>query len=446
MTVHSDRESGPTKLDRVRYRAKASPKTVFNNLAHVLSIELLHEAFASISGSKAIGIDKVTKGLYRQDLDANIIRLHQEIRTGRYRPRAARIVQIPKEDGSTRPLAISCFEDKIVQWAVAKILEVIYEPLFLPCSYGFRPEHNCHEALRALSWAAYNSKEGALIEIDIRKCFNRIPHDHMLTFLEKKIKDKRLLRLIWKLMTMPILEDGIAQDSDIGCPQGSIVSPILCNIFLHYVVDEWFHEISKTHLSGKTELIRYADDMVFIFERKVDAERVFRVLNKRLNKFGLEMHEAKSALLPFGRMTASLMSETKQKMPTFMFLGFTCYWGRALKGFWRLKYTSRKDRYTATLKQFRKLLRENLNTEDEAYLMRSIIRRMKGWINYHAISDNGRRVNSFILNIKRILLRWFNRRSQRKPMTWEKLAMRLEELKFPKSFKTTSMFTSESKS
>ena len=443
MTVHSDRESGPTKLDRVRYRAKERPTTVFNNLAHVLSIDLLHEAFDSISGSKAIGIDKMTKDLYKKDLDANIIRLHQEIRTGRYRPQAARIVQIPKEDGSTRPLAISCFEDKIVQWAVSKILEGIYEPLFLPCSYGFRPDHNCHEALRALSWAAYNSKEGALIEIDIRKCFNRIPHDHMLTILQKKINDKRFLRLIRKLMTMPILEDGIAQDSEIGCPQGSIVSPILCNIFLHYVVDEWFHEISKTHLKGKTELIRYADDMVFIFDSKVDAERVFRVLNKRLNKFGLEMHEAKSALLPFGRVTASMMAETKQKMPAFMFLGFTCYWGRALKGFWRLKCTSRKDRYTATLKQFRKLLRENLNTDDETYLMRSIIRRMIGWINYHAISDNGRRVNSFILSIKRILLKWFNRRSQRKPMTWKKLAMRLEELKFPQSFKMVSMFTSE---
>ncbi len=444
MTVHSDRESGITKLDRVRYCAIDRPKTVFDNLAHLITIERLHEAFATISGSKAIGIDKVTKDGYKNHLDANIIKLHQDIRSGRYKPKPARIVQIPKEDGSTRPLAISCFEDKIVQWTVAKILEAVFEPLFLPCSYGFRPEHNCHEALRALTRCAYNNKEGALIEIDIRKCFNRIPHDHMLTFLKRKIKDKRFLRLVIKLMTMPILEDGITKPSDLGCPQGSITSPLLCNIYLHYVVDEWFTEISKTHLKGKAELIRYADDMVFVFEKREDAERVYRVLSQRLGKFGLEMHEEKSALLPFGGKMASLMVAANQKMPTFMFLGFTCYWGRARKGFWRLKYKSRKDRFTATLKRLKTYLRENLNTDDEEGLMRSIIRRMKGWINYHAISDNGRRVSGFILNVKRILFRWHNRRSQRKSMTWGKLVKRLERMKFPSTFKTVSMFTSGS--
>ena len=444
MTVHRYRESGITKLDRVRYCAIARPETVFDNLAHVITIELLHEAFVAISGSKAVGIDKVTKDWYKNFLDANIIKLHQGIRNGRYKPKPARIVQIPKEDGSTRPLAISCFEDKIVQWAVAKVLEAIFEPLFLTCSYGFRPEHNCHEALRALSRCAYNNNEGALIEIDFRKCFNRIPHNHMLSFLKRKIKDKRFLRLIVKLMTTPIVEDGMTKPSNLGCPQGSTISPLLCNIYLHYVVDEWFLEISKTHLTGKTDLIRYADDMVFVFEKREDAERVYRVLGKRLGKFGLEMHEEKSALLPFGRRTATQIAELNQKMPTFMFLGFTCYWGRARKGFWRLKYKSRQDRFTATLKRLKTYLREHLNTEDEEGLIRSVIRRMKGWINYHAISDNGRRVRGFILNVKRTLFRWYNRRSQRKSMTWDKLNKRLEGMKFPSSFKTISMFTSGS--
>lgn len=439
MTVHRDWESGITKLDRVRYCAKARSETVFDNLVHVITVELLHEAFADINGSKAIGIDKVTKDWYKNDLNANIIKLHQTIRSGRYKPKAARMAHIPKEDGSTRPIAISCFEDKIVQWAVAKVLEAIYEPLFLPCSYGFRPEHNCHEALRSLARCAYNTKDGALIEIDIRKCFNRIPHDHMLYFLRKKIKDNRLLGLIKKLMLMPIYENGEKKASDRGCPQGAIASPILCNIFLHYVVDEWFTEISKTHLKGKTELIRYADDMVFVFEEMEDAERVYRVLEKRLNKFGLEMHEEKSALRPFGRKTAERTVYRNQKMPTFMFLGFTCYWGRARKGFWRLKYKSRQDRFTATLKRLKTYLREHLNTNDEEGLIRSIIRRVKGWINYHAISDNERRVGSFIRNVMRIILRWYNRRSQRKPMTWERLTKRLNQLHFPTSFKVTSM-------
>lgn len=188
MTVHSDRESGTTKLDRVRICATERPETVFDNLAHVLTIDLLHEGFYSLSGNKAIGCDNVTKEMFRQNLNVNIYNLHKSIQSGKYRPKPARLVQIPKEDGSTRPLAISCFEDKIVQWAVSKILEAVYEPLFLPCSYGFRSEHNCHEALRALARSAYNNKQGALIEIDIRKCFNRIPHDHMQSFLQRENK------------------------------------------------------------------------------------------------------------------------------------------------------------------------------------------------------------------------------------------------------------------
>lgn len=172
VTVHRDRTSENTQLDRVRYCAKAKSGIVFNNIAHVLTIDLLHDAFAAMNGSKAIGIDNVNKALFEKDLNCNIIALHKRIRNGHYRPQAARIIQIPKEDGSTRPLAISSFEDKLVQWTVSKILEAIYEPVFLPCSYGFRPELNCHEALRALNRSVYTCKDGALIEIDIRKCFD----------------------------------------------------------------------------------------------------------------------------------------------------------------------------------------------------------------------------------------------------------------------------------
>lgn len=441
MTIHSDRESGLTKLDRVRWCAKTRYETVFDNLWHLFTEDFLHEAYQSLPGWKAIGIDKVTKEMYEKNLHRNIGELYLKIRRGHYRPQAARIVQIPKEDGSTRPLAISCFEDKIVQKAVSRILEAIYEPLFLPCSYGFRPKHNCHEALKALMRSTYTFGNGALIEIDIRKCFNRIPHDHLLTFIKQKISDLRLLKLVERLITTPIMEDGNVEVSTLGCPQGSIVSPILCNIYLHYVMDEWFAKISKTHLKGKAELIRYADDMVFVFERKEDAERVFRVLNKRLNKYGLEMHEAKSALLPAGRMVAKRMEWQGERMPSFMFLGFTCYWGKARKGFWRLKLKSRSDRFTATLKRLKKYLRENRNCEDDKLLLQSINRRVKGWINYHAVSDNERKVGSFLREVQRILLKWFNRRSQRKAMSWENLQRRLTREGFPSSFKTISMFS-----
>ncbi len=440
MTVHSlDRESENTKLDHVRRRAGAIPNTVFNNIGHVITEELLHEAFTSIAGSKAIGVDNITKVLYEKDLHINIKQLMKKVRNGSYKPQPARIVHIPKEDGSTRPLAISCFEDKIVQWAIGKILEAVYEPVFLPCSYGFRPKRNCHEALRHLVQGAYLCKDGALIEIDIRKCFNRIPHDHLLSFLQAKITDKRFLRLVKKLITAPIIDDGKTSASHLGCPQGSIVSPILCNIFLHHVVDEWFHIVSKTHLKGKSELIRYADDMVFIFEKMEDAVRIFRVLGKRLNKYGLEIHEAKSALLPFGKKTAARMALDGQRIPIFTFLGFTCYWGKARKGFFRLKLKSRSDRYTGTLKRLRAFLRENRTTEDEKGLLQSVIRRMKGWINYHAVSDNQRRVLGFILDVRRILLQWFNRRGRRNAMNWHKLDLKLKQAKYPSTFKVISM-------
>jgi group II intron reverse transcriptase/maturase len=414
---------------------------VFNNIWHLLTEDFLHEAYQSLPSWKAIGIDKVTKEKYEKDLHRNIRELYLKIQRGHYRPQAARIVQIPKEDGSTRPLAISCLEDKIVQKAVNRILEAIHEPLFLPYSYGFRPKHNCHEALKALMRSTYTFGNGALIEIDIRKCFNRIPHDLLLTFLKQKISDQRFLKLVEKLITTPVLEDGKEEVSIIGCPQGSIMSPILCNVYLHYVIDEWFSNITGTHLKGKSELIRYADDMVFVFEQKEDAERVFRVLDKRLNKYGLEMHEAKSALLPSGREVAKCIGQTGKRMPVFTFLGFTCYWGKARKGFYRLKLKSRSDRFTATLKRLRKYLRENLNCQDDSALLQSIIRRVKGWVNYHAVSDNGRRVGGFLIEVKRMLLRWFNRRSQRKAMNWDNLMKRLKREGFPETFKTISMFS-----
>jgi hypothetical protein len=236
------------------------------------------------------------------------------------------------------------------------------------------------------------------------------------------------------------MEGGKAVASKIGCPQGSICSPILSNIFLHYVIDEWFTAVKETHLKGRAELVRYADDMVFIFENPEDAKRIYAVLNKRLNKYGLDLHEDKSSMMPSGRKAAQRAAEAGTRMPTYMFLGFTCYWGKAKKGFWRLKYTSRRDRFTATLKGLQAFLWKHLNTENTDELMRSVIRKVKGWINYHAISDNQRRVLSFLRLVKRIVFKWFNRRGGRRRIIWEKLLIRLNRVGFPKTFKTISMF------
>lgn len=441
MTGHSNTGlTGTTKLDRIGKRAQTHPNTVFNNLGHVITEDLLHVAYEQLEQRKAVGIDRVDKATYGEALTENINVLIKKIRRRQYRPKASRIVEIPKEDGSTRPLAISCFEDKIVQWAVSQILEQIYEPMFLPCSYGFRPNRSCHDALRAVNRFTYRFTDGAIVEIDIKKYFNTIPHEHLMSFLRQKISDKRFLWLVETLITAPVMEDGKAVASRQGCPQGSIVSPILANLFLHHVIDEWFNAVSKTHLKGRTELVRYADDMVFIFENQEDARKLFAVLGKRLNKYGLDLHEDKSSMLPSGQKAALRAAKAGERLPTYNFLGFTHYWGKSRKGFWRLKCTSRRDRFTTTLKEVRAFLWERLNVGNTDDLLRSVIRKVKGWINYHAISDNQRRVQSFILQVSRIVLNWFNRRGGKHPITWEKFRLRLNRVGFPKTFKTVSMF------
>jgi RNA-directed DNA polymerase len=281
-----------------------------------------------------------------------------------------------------------------------------------------------------------------VVEIDLRKCFNSIPHGQLMDCLGKKIKDKRFLELIYRLLKAPILEGGRELPSELGCPQGSVVSPTLANIYLHDVVDVWFDGIKQSHVEGKAELIRYADDMVFVFQKKRDAERFYEVLPKRLNKYGLTLHEEKSQLIESGHTACERAHRRKERMPTYYFLGFTCYWGKSKRGYWRLKYTSRRDRFTTKLKGLKEYLRKQLTTRDTQSVLEHVVRVVKGWINYHGISDNQRRVKSFIEESQRILFNWNNRRGRKNPMNWKKFSRILEEIDFPRSWRTVSMFTS----
>lgn len=429
-----------TKLECIGKRAIYSKDTVFNNIGHVVDLDLLRECYQDLDGKKAIGIDGVTKEVYGKQLEDNLQDLLARIRRHAYKPQASRLVEIPKEDGSTRPLAISCFEDKIVQLAASRILTAIFEPQFLPCSYGYREGVNGHEALRALMKYSNQFSSGATLEIDLRKYFNSIPHDRLIGILETKISDEQFLRLIKKLIRAPVITNGRAELNLLGCPQGSIISPILSNIYLNFVVDHWFTEISKSHLKGKTEMVRFADDMVFVFQRSEDAEKFYKVLPKRLEKYGLTLHEDKSSLLKSGRKEAEAAEKRGERLPTYKFLGFLCYWGKSRKGWWRFKYKSRADRFTGKLKGLREYLRKSLNQNTKATIGR-VKRIVVGWVNYHAISDNQRRVGSFILLSKRALFRWINRKGGQRKMNWTTFEKLLEEMKYPHGFKTTSMFT-----
>lgn len=417
MAVHSiDGETWITKLERIGKLAAQKPEEVFNNLGHLITIDMLRDLYCQISGNKAIGIDKVTKEIYGNNLEENLQNLIESVRKGTYRPKPSRITEIPKEDGSFRPLAISCFEDKLIQNAVSKILNALFEPIFLPCSHGSRPGRNCHDALRALNQYTWRNWDGAVVEIDIRKYFNSIPHQALNECLKKKISDKRFLGLVNTLMRSPYLEKGISVPNKEGCPQGSIISPILANIYLHYVVDVWFKEIKQTHIRGWAEEVRYLDDMVFAFQNRTDAERFYRTLPKRMGKYGLELNLEKSQLILSGSQAAIKAHREGKRLPVYKFLGFVCYWGKGRNGQWRLKYSSRPDRFTTKLKGLRTYLRDNLNTPNTDLIFEQVVRVVRGWINYHGISDNQRRVRSFILECERILFKWINRRGKKHTM------------------------------
>lgn len=441
VNVHSkDIEQRTTKLERISKLAATRKDTVFNNLGHAIDLTLLRECYQRLDGKKAVGIDKVTKADYRDKLDENLQSLLSRIRKIAYKPKPSRIVEISKEDGSTRPLAISCFEDKIVQLAVATILTRIFEPLFLPCSYGYREGTNCHEALRALMKHSNKNQQGATLEIDLKRYFNTIPHSNLLEMLQKKITDRGFLTLVGIILRAPVMEGGVAKLNERGCAQGSICAPILSNIYLHYVLDEWFETIKKSHIAGRSELIRFADDAVFLFQYPKEAARIYRVLPKRLNKYGLELHDRKSRIMLSGSKIAEHASKTNTRIPTYKFLGFVCYWGKSRAGFWRLKYKSRSERVTNSLKELRKFLKQSIVQETTA-VIKGVNRRVRGWINYHAISDNQRVVNCYILICKHIIFNWLNRRGGKRKANWKIYAQLLKKNNYPERYKVVSMFT-----
>lgn len=440
MIVQTDDENQKTtKLERIGKCASFRKETVFNNIGYVIDLDLLRESYQQLDGKKAVGIDRVTKATYGEKLEENLQNLLARIRRNAYKPQASRLAEIPKEDGSTRPLAISCFEDKVVQQTVSKILTAIFEPQFLPCSYGYREGVSGHEALRALMKYSNQNPNGITIEIDLRKYFRSIPHAKLQGILAEKISDKRFLKLIEKLIRAPLWVNGKAELNKIGCPEGSIISPILSNIYLHRVIDSWFNEIRKTHMKGRADIVRFADDMVFVFQFKEDAERFYKVLPKRLEKYGLKLHEGKSSLISSGSMAAKEADKRGERLPTYKFLGFVCYWGKSRKGWWRIKFKSRSDRFAGKLKGLRKYLKESLSEETHKTLER-VKRVVVGWVNYNAISDNQRRVSSFILLSKRIIFSWINRKGGLRKMNWTKFGRILKRMNYPSNFKTISMF------
>lgn len=424
-----------TKLDRIEQRSRKYPQATFNNLGHALDLDHLRTCFHSLDAKKAVGMDGITKEQYGRNLESNLQDLLTKIRNGSYYPQPSRIVEIPKADGSTRPLAISCTEDKIVQEAVRRILEKIYEPHFLDCSYGFRPGRNAHQALADLDKRLLKESCQAVVDIDLRKYFNTIPHKPLGTILQKKVKDRRLLCLIIKLLKAPSLDkDGKAQRNEVGSPQGSILSPLLANIYLHYVLDEWFIQMNQELFKGTAHMVRYADDVLFTFGGMREAQIFHQCLIARFETFGLAVNEAKTRIIPCGSKIARWYAKTGKEMPTFSFLGFLHVWGQSMNRkrkeiFWRMKRRTDPLRFRKKLAEIKIHLMKYRHGKGLIPYTISIVR---GYMNYFAVNDNLDRISQFLAVVKRLLFRALNRRSQKRSYAWERFQKVLDLNSYPR--------------
>lgn len=430
-------ENATTRLSRIEKRSRADSKSTFNNLGHILSVDLLRDCFKGLDGSKAVGTDGVTKEDYEKRLEDNLTSLLRRIRDGSYHPQACRIVEIPKPDGSTRPLAIACTEDKIVQEACRRIVERIYEPHFLGCSYGFRPGRNAHQAIAQLDILMMRGQNtGAVLDIDLSKYFNTIPHEGLMRCLRHRIVDERFLNLLIKLLKTPSLgSDGKITSNEIGSPQGSIISPLLANIYLHYILDLWFRRESHIRAEGKAQMVRYADDVVFTFPSLTMAKEFKILIGQRLGEFGLSINESKTRIILSGPLEAAKTEKQGLKLETFTFLGFVHGWEKSRnkatsKEFWRIKRWTCPARMRRNLKEMKEFIR---NHRHDPRLIPKTATRVQGYFNYIAITDNFRAVQKYARLVKGLLFKWLNRRSQRRSLTWESLDNALLKLKFPKA-------------
>jgi len=415
-------QGASSALDRVRRVAQRDRDAKFTALLHHVSVERLEAAYRAIRPQAAPGVDGVTWRSYGQQLEANLHDLHARLHRGAYRARPSRRAFIPKADGRLRPLGIAALEDKIVQRAVVEVLNAIYEADFLGFSYGFRPGRSPHRALDALATAILRKKVNWVLDADIRGFFDTIDHGWLLRFLEHRIADERVLRLIQKWLGAGVIEDGTWTACDEGTPQGASVSTLLANVYLHYVFDLWVHQWRGRHARGEVIVVRFADDFVVGFEHREDAERLLADLRERLARFGLELAADKTRLVEFGRFAArDRRARGEGKPETFDFLGLTHICGKSRKGRFQLKRITSKKRMRAKLREVKTELmrRRHLPIPDQGRWLASVIR---GHCNYYAVPGNSSAIRAFRLAVVRQWRRALRRRSHRaRCLTWERM-------------------------
>jgi RNA-directed DNA polymerase len=408
-------------LNRVRQAARQRKKERFTALLHHVNVDTLSAAFYALKRRAAAGVDGVTWQDYEVNLECNLEDLHRRVHRGAYRPHPSRRTYIPKADGRQRPLAIAALEDKIVQGACVMVLNAIYEEDFLGFSYGFRPGRGPHDALDALAVAISSRKVNHILDADIRDFFGSVNHDWLIRLLEHRIGDKRIIRLIRKWLKAGILEDGVVSVADSGTGQGSVISPLLANIYLHYVFDLWAERWRRQEAHGDMIVVRYADDLVAGFEHEDDARRFLDALRKRFGAFSLSLHPGKTRLIEFGRHAAAERKKRGIGRPeTFAFLGFTFICGKSRRGAFQLHRKTRRDRMRAKLQEIKTELRQRMHQPipSQGHWLRQVV---TGHFAYYAVPTNSRALSAFRHYVADLWRRTLRRRSQKDGFTWDRM-------------------------
>lgn len=411
-----------TKLTRIAELAKRRPRVKLQTLIHAIDEESLKASHLALSADKATGVDAVTKAEYGENLQENINDLLGRMKRQAYKPQPVKRVYIPKGDGKKRPLGIPAYEDKLVQKAINEILTVIYEPEFLGCSYGFRPGRSCHDALKEVGKILETKKVSYVVDADIKGFFDHVDHGWMMKFLQERIQDTNLLRLIQRFLKAGIMEQGKKWDTEVGTPQGGIISPTLANVYLHYVLDLWITVKIARESRGEVYLIRYADDFICFFQYQDDAEAFYGKLIERLRKFNLEIAEEKTKIIEFGRFAGENRKKRNEGKPeTFDFLGFTHYCSKSQKGRFRVKRKTSRKKFKAKLKAFSEWIYKNMHTEI-GDLIKQMNTKLVGHFRYYGVTDNSDSIRTFGYRIRRKLFNVLNRRSQKRSLTWKGFA------------------------
>lgn len=439
--VHRSGEPMGTKLHRIAEKARKEPGFKFTSLYHLMNEELLRGCFKRLRKDAAAGIDKMTKEKYAENLEANLSNVTERLHRMAYIPQPVRRKYIPKPGSAKqRPLGIPCFEDKLVQAGLVRILESVYEQDFIGDSYGFRPSRSCHKALKALSETVENHPINHIVEADIKGFFDKVNQEWLMKFVAHRVGDKRIQRMIKRFLKAGVAEDGSITISDEGTPQGGVISPLLANIYLHYALDLWFEKVFLKSCVGYARIIRYADDFVVCFQYKSDAERFYEGLGKRLGSFGLEVEPTKTKVMEFGRFAVQNAKRRGERAGTFDFLGFTHYCGtrRNGKGF-RMKRTTARKKFIAKLKIFKEWLKRSRNLKTKE-LWETVQSKLRGHHNYYGVTDNLRGIKRFAEEVEKLLFKWLNRRGKKNSLDWERFSEMLKRFPLPKPRIMVSMF------